>query len=72
MEETNKILKDILFQLHAISAQNYMGAALSSDDHLKDYGLKGLEAETQWMKAFLEAKGGIPECPSWTGFSSDS
>lgn len=72
MNETNKILKNILFQLHAICAQNYMGAACSSDEGLKEYGLKGLETETAWMQAFLEAKGDAPDCPLWSGSSSDS
>lgn len=70
------ILKDILFQLHAISAQNFgmMAETIGTDEsaeRLRNWGKRGLAQETIWMEDFLNGKGDETECPSGNSSSSD-
>ena len=71
-EELITTLKDILFQLHAITTQNYVFASASDNERLRNYGMTGMEAEQAWMKGFLENKGVDPAWVSGNSSSSDS
>lgn len=73
-KELKKTLKDILYQLHVITSQNFMAMAQSDSYVLKDYGAKGLAAETRWMKGTMEntIKEAEAKCPSGNSCSSES
>ena len=56
-EKITGLLKDILYQLHVITAQTFTLAA-NSDSDVKEWALAGLDAERAWMKDFIAGKGG--------------
>lgn len=71
MDETNKLLNDILFQLHVISSQNYTAMSMTDgedpvSEKTREYGMDGLNKELKWMHTWLESRG-VAECPSGTG-----
>lgn len=69
-EEILKTLKDILFQLHVVTSQNFTILARTDGEDeasvkTREYAMHGLEREHQWMAAFIESRGGVP-CASGT------
>ena len=56
-EKITKLLTDILYQLHVITAQTFTLAA-HSDSGVQEWAMAGLDAERAWMKDFIEGKGG--------------
>ena len=61
-KETTTILKNILFQLHVISSQNYTAMAMTDgedpvSERTREYGMKGLQQEKNWMDGFLKERG---------------
>ena len=73
-EKITGVLKDILYQLHVITSQNFTAMAHSDSFVLRDYGAKGLQAEARWMQGTMEnkVKEVEAECPSENSCSSES
>ena len=60
-EEITRILKDILFQLHVISSQNYTAMSMTAgedpiSEKTREYGIKGLQQEKAWMEGFVKER----------------
>lgn len=69
-EEILETLKDILFQLHVVTSQNFTILTQTEGEDeasakIREYGIQGLDREQQWMNGFLENRGGAP-CASGT------
>ena len=75
-QEILTTLKDILFQLHVITSQNFIAMAQTqgedpASEKTREYGMSGLDKENSWMNAFVKARN-EEECAFGTYSSSES
>lgn len=75
-QEILTTLKDILFQLHVITSQNFIAMAQTqgedpASEKTREYGISGLEKENTWMNEFVKVRNEAA-CVSGTYSSSDS